>query len=199
VDKPLTALVPAQWKNLSKRGEDSALTAWQSVWGLTAMHSPKLSFYVPYVLTPKSPLKFMLQDNRGNQIYETTQTTQKQPSIVEFSLPSTVPLKVGNMYHWYLVVDCDPDAYPLVEGWIQKIAINPTFKNQLDLASPRQRAALYASSGLWYDALSTLAKLRRAAPSDPILFKDWVSLLRSAGLSQFAHEPLTAKLKPVSH
>lgn len=199
VAKPLTALVPATQETLSNRqGKAPALTSWESVFGLTTAASPTLWFYIPYALTSKTPIEFVLQDEQGNNIYKTSFTTdQGQPGIVSFSLPSTATaLKVGKMYHWYLIIDCAPDNPPAVEGWIKRVAINSTLTRRLQTATPQQRVALYATNGIWYDALTTLAELRGANPEDATLLNDWVSLLHSVGLDALMNEPLTQCCAP---
>ncbi len=182
VGKPLTALVPAT----------KAMTAEESVWGLTDAEYPTFWFYVPYSLTPKLPVEFVLQDDDGNYVYKGSLTaSQKQAGIVKLRLPSTAgPLEVGKMYKWYFLVDCDPDAPPLVEGWVERRAMNPTLMSQLKNATPRQRVTLYAANGFWHDALTTLAELRSANPGDTTLSRDWVSLLHSVGLDAIAPEPI---------
>ncbi|WP_250126425.1 DUF928 domain-containing protein [Chroococcidiopsis sp. CCMEE 29] len=209
-NQPLVALVPSTWKNLDNQQQKRtpALSAWESVWGLTTDEYPTFWFYLPYSSAPKLPIEFVLQDERGNNVYKTALTVaQTRPSVIEISLPSTAtPLQADKMYHWYFLIDCDPDAPPLLEGWVQRTAINPTLTKQLKAATPRQRAALYAANGIWYDALTTLAELRRARPEDTELFKDWLSLLQSAELDALAREPIspccTAKktmLQPIAN
>ena len=164
VSKPLTALVPS-----TQSGEQAknALNTYESVWGLTVAEYPTLWFYVPYSLTPKLPIRFVLQDEGGNEVYKTPLTaTETQPSIVRFHLPSIAPLEVGKTYHWYFVIDCDPDAPVSVDGWIKRVPMNSTFTRKSQKATPLQRVVLYADNGIWYDALTTQAELRIANPSD---------------------------------
>lgn len=100
-DKPLTALVPAttQHSNI-KPGTNPGLATWESVWGLTASASLKFLFYIPYALTPKLPALFFLQDEQGNNIYQTSLTASSTyPSIAQIHLPATIPLQTGKMYH----------------------------------------------------------------------------------------------------
>lgn len=209
VDKPLTALVPASWQALKgKQKSNPALNRWQAVWGLTIASHPSVWFYVPYPLTAKQPIDFVLQDTEGNNVYKTSLlVVQKQPSLIEIKIPSTSrPLEIGKMYQWYFLVGCNTDAPPFVKGWIQRIAINSTFKRQLQAASPQQRTALLAANGIWYDALSTLAFLRREAPNDGNLISNWVNLLSSGGLKALSNEPILSipnqtnanRLQPIS-
>lgn len=210
VSKPLTALVPATQKTLGEKpARVSALNTYESVWGLTVAEHPTLWFYVPYSLTPKLPIEFVLQDEHGIYVYKTSFTAiGTQPGIVRFDLPSTIaPLEVGKMYHWYFLIDCSADNSTEVDGWIQRVAMNPTFTSQLQKATPLQQVELYAKHGIWYDALTALAKLHIANPNDATLSNDWVSLLDSVGLEAIAHEPIsqcctvrnTSSSKPISH
>lgn len=196
VGEPLTALVPATWKYLGKQQEKSSLDAWQAVWGLTTSKSPTLWFFNPYSLTSKLPITFVLEDEQGRNVYKTSFAAPgTQSGVVGFRLPSTAHLEVGKKYRWYFSVDCDSVAPALVQGWVQRVAINPRLKSQLQLATPRQRVALYASNGIWYDALSRLAELRAANRKDVALVNDWISLLDSVGLEAVAHQPLRSTLE----
>ena len=199
VGKPLTALVPATQKTLGARqGSSPALGTLESVWGLTVAERPTLWFYVPYTLTPKLPIEFVLQDEQGNDVYQTSFTSsQTPPGIAKFRLPSTAaPLKVGKKYHWYFSIYCDSDDPVFVEGWVQRNALNPSVINRLQKATPRQRTALYAANGIWHDALTTLAELRSANPQDATLRNDWVSLLQPVGLEAIAREPMSKCCAP---
>lgn len=201
VGEPLTALVPATKKTLHLKQAVSipALNTIEVVWGLTATESPTLWFYVPYSLTPKLSLQFVLQDDQYNNVYLGTPFTVSQatPGIIKFPLPSTVTLEVGKMYRWYFGVDCTSDTPIFVEGWIQRAALKPAVVRQLKTATLRQKVALYAANGIWFDALTTLAELRSDYPNDSTLKDDWVSLLRSVGLNAIAQEPLTPCCTPI--
>jgi hypothetical protein len=61
---------------------------------------------------------------------------------------------------------------------------------QFEAATPIDRIALYAANGLWYDAIATLATLRRESPDNVIATNQWTALLESVGLSEFAGMPL---------
>jgi len=53
-----------------------------------------------------------------------------------------------------------------VFGWIDRVEPSPELAQQLDGASEVDRAILYAEHGMWYDAVATLAALRRSRPED---------------------------------
>lgn len=195
VSKPLTALVPTiteKTLNLQQALADSGLNTYEVVWARTTDPSPSLWFYVPYSLTPKLPIRFVLQDEADNYVYPETPfiVSQASPGIIKFPFPSTTPLQIGKMYHWWFGIDCTADNPIYIDGWIQRVSIQPELKSQLAQATPRQQAALYAANGIWYDAIAKLAERRTAQPDDIALKNDWVSLLNSVHLDAIANEPI---------
>lgn len=178
-EKLLTALVPVYGP------PDSEL-----VWGVTTTSHPTFWFYVPY--SPKLKSDFVLQNEAEQTIYQTAVTLSGTPGVVRVSLPSTAPpLEIGNRYHWYFSIYCQPEQPPVfVDGWIQRNSLNPTLKSRLEKATQRERVALYAANGIWYEALSVAAERRHTEPKD----SDWVALLRAVGLDVIALEPTVAVL-----
>jgi hypothetical protein len=187
----LTALVPAIEKNLTENGGKATY-----VWGKTSVEYPTFWFYVPYSPTSLRSVQFVLQDGEDD-VYRTPVTLPKTPGIVSLRLPSTVkPLEVGKMYHWFFKVniDCAPQqlshAKDYVEGWVQRVELNPIVTRQLETATPQQRIAIYAENGIWHEALTMLADLRLVEPQAATLKDDWTKLLQSAGLSDIASKPI---------
>lgn len=112
-----------------------------------------------------------------------------------FKLPSFAglpPLEIDQNYHWYFSMLCNPvnraeDVF--VEGWIQRVETNSVLV-KLKKSSLEERANLYASAGLWHEALMTLTELRRDHPDDLAIAANWTKLLQSVGLDTIAQEPL---------
>lgn len=168
----------------------------QLVLGTTTQMRPTFWFYVPYK-SSSAYAKLVLEDEKDQTIYKTPLT--KTPGVVSVSLPSTsAPLKIGKQYHWYYNIYCNQDNQFLtsVEGDVQLLALSPIVQSQLDKATPQQQVALYATNGIWYEALTTLANLRRTYPQDAKLGSDWASLLESVGLQNIAAEPIVDCCKP---
>lgn len=178
-EKVLTALVPVYGSR------DSEL-----IWGITTASRPIFWFYVPY--SSKLEAEFVLQDEAEQTVYQTPVTLSGTPGLVSLSLPSkAAPLEIGKRYHWYFNIYCQPQQPPVfVDGWIKREELNPALKSQLEKATQKKRVALYAANGIWYDALSASAELRRINPKDT----NWVALLRAAGLDDIALEPMVAVL-----
>ena len=185
---PLTALVPTS--NL----------------GLTVNSNPTFWFYVPYKPDDALSGEFSLQDEQNNEVYRTPFTLPGTPGIVSISLPSTkAPLEIGKRYRWYFKIYCplqessEPSTPAFVQGWVQRVSlndINPNLESQLKAGkTPLERIALYAENGIWHEALTGLAELRRTSPRDVTLDDDWADLLRSVGLERLVQEPLTGPVK----
>lgn len=186
---PLTALVPSS-KNANK--EQSAIVA-TDVWGLTVRERPTFLFYVPYTQLSATS-EFVLQDSEDNDIYRTPVTLPKEPGIVRLELPpESAPLAVDKMYHWFFKVRCSQNmASPVfVEGWIQRVTLNPVVANQIaTAASLQQQVELYAKNGIWYDTAAILAQMRLQNSDDTTSKADWDNLLETIDLSNLASESI---------
>jgi len=183
IQEPLTALMP-----VTEEADGTQLR-----WGLTTKEHPTFWFYVPYESKSIRSAKFSLRNQAKQTVYETPITLTGTPGVISISLPSTAPpLEINEWYQSYLFVDisCAPDA-PLekdyAQGWVKRQELTPALKSELDQATtPRQRAILYAKDGIWYEAVTTLAEVRRTDSKDDA----WTKLLQSVGLDAIASEPI---------
>jgi Domain of Unknown Function (DUF928) len=164
----------------------------QSSYGLTSSDRPTFFAYVP--ATSARKLFFSLKNESGVVHYQTNIPITGNGEVVSFTLPETTSaLEMGREYEWGIALLCSgklrPDS-PFASGWVQKVALPASLTSQLSTASPLDRAALLGTSGIWYDALATLAQLRQEQPADSGLALNWQELLKSAGLEAIAAEPL---------
>jgi hypothetical protein len=179
--------------------------------GLTVAEHPTFWFYVPYSLnSPPSVLsvEFVLQDEKSKEVYKTVLTTsENSPGVFSFELPSTAPaLEVGRRYYWNLTISCDNGLSqenswdyankPYVDGWVERVELNPSLKTQLEQATPLQSVALYAKAGIWHEAVTSLGKLRRENPKNTALMADWNELLKSVDLDAIAQDPIQSVFTP---
>ncbi|MEM6755168.1 MAG: DUF928 domain-containing protein [Cyanobacteria bacterium P01_C01_bin.38] len=156
--------------------------------GLTEEQRPSIMVYVP--ATTARTAFFSIQDENYNHHYQTTLQLPEQPGVIEIKLPSEAPaLETGKNYQYSLVmicgVDMEPDD-PLTSGWIQRV--KP--KGNLNQKASVELASRLASDGIWFDAVSTLAELRKSQPSNQSVVDSWQELLESADLSEIAQEPI---------
>jgi hypothetical protein len=161
----------------------------------TTSNSPTFFWYVPQ--TSVQTAEFALLDGSDKQLYKATVNLPGTAGIVSFTLPEKVATSVlenGKDFYWQFAVLCDPNQpslNPFVEGVVQRVKPNANLINQLKQASSaHDRAAIYASTGIWQDAISTLAQQRCTHPNDASFTASWTKLLQSVRLDEFATEPL---------
>lgn len=163
--------------------------------GLTATDRPTFFAYVPN--TVAETVFFSIQGEENDYYYQKTFALRGISSIVSFTLPADAPpLEVGKQYRWSFVLQCNaqlrPDD-PIVEGRVQRIALDPAIASQVSRASARQRASLYGEAGLWFDLLDSLVMLRHAAPQDTGLTQVWQTILVENGMAAIATAPVSRR------
>ena len=186
-DQPVVALMP------------------ESNLGLTHSGYPKIWFSLPAISQDRS-LEFGLYDQTGDLVSKNSFSATGEAGVINLSLPETsAPLLVGRDYRWYLSVVCNeesPAENLVVTGWIRRVALESSFDEQLAVATELEQLSIYKESGLWYDALTTLAQLRRSQfvdePAAIDIEQRWASLLRAIELPQVIAAPFGRSLSPVS-
>ena len=121
------------------------------------------------------------------------------PGFSAIAYPSTAPeLVVGKQYQWSVEVICDATKRYLNKGYtsakIQRVETPTAFQDSLSKAkTPIDRAQVYATQSLWYEALDTLASASLAAPTDSALRTQLIDLLEQGGLVKAAKQAREAK------
>ncbi|MBE9031831.1 DUF928 domain-containing protein [filamentous cyanobacterium LEGE 11480] len=199
-DAPLTALVPRTNEVLK-----------------TSVAHPTFWFYLPELKPiavtndttisnskqqPEIKLKFVLQDEQHNDIYQAhfqLPETPKSGAIGLRFLTSQAALKIGKQYRWYFLVYCnDPDEIyepAFVEGMIQRVALSADRQSQIDRATPKEQVVIYGDARLWYDTLTALDRLS-SAPDNAIPQQD-APITWTNALQNFVGLPATIARKPV--
>ena len=184
METDLTALVPFTQTNPTV----------VNVWGLTTMERPTLWVYVPYTKSFAYPAEFVLLDDESSPVYHTSITLPDMPGVIGVPIKATVPpLTFGKQYRWFFNVYCNQqpsNTLIYVEGVIQRVTLNQATVQQLQIAPPEQQIAIYASNGIWHDALTTLAQLRQQNPQDERLKTKWKDLLEAISLNDVAQKPI---------
>ena len=168
---------------------------------LTATNSPTFWFYIPYTLTPKHSLEFVIKDSQDKYIYKTKLAGKETSSgIIGLRLPSKIILNAEENYSWYFLVYCQPQnshKFVYVNGSIRRIEYDP---NHLKLFSAEEKLQFYVTEGLWHDVITYLVESMISDPQDVVIRNNWVTLLQSVGLKQLANKPfvvLSQKVKKI--
>jgi hypothetical protein len=148
------------------------------------------------------PMKFSLVEPGVAQPLFVKQIDSPQAGIVQLELPKDRPQLVnGKIYSWSVSLVCNakrPSANPYFYSWIERVPLPPALEEQLSAKAGnssglmgipatvsslaiRDRAALYAQAGLWYDALAVIAT--QSPNSRTSLSEDFLTLLDQVGLS----------------
>ena len=154
--------------------------------GLTTQPQPSLFWYQ----SRRANAKFELTLLQENQIRPALQVFMDRPmeaGIHRLRLSDHgVTLTPGIEYQWVLAVIHDPDnrSSDLVSsGVIKRIDPPVELKRKLEQSPVVSRAAVYAETGIWYDALAALSDRIEASPEDRSLREARVDLLRQVGLT----------------
>lgn len=155
---------------------------------LTTESHPTLLVYVPE--TSATTALLSVRDANEDYDYQTIVAIGEHPGVVSVSLPNKAPaLDVDHEYQWSLILMCDnklrPDS-PIVQGDVMRVATDKYLGEKLAKATLLESVALYGDAGLWYDTVSSLAKLKNTNPKDQNIASSWENLLTSVGLENVA-------------
>lgn len=172
---PLTALVP-----------DSST-------GFTLAQSPSFWFYLPYSLTDRHSIEFVLKDSQDNLVYSQTISGQDAaPGMFNLRLPESIALDTNQSYEWYLLVQCDAEnqeRFVFVNGAIRRLE-RPDLQQQITTLNPIDRTSFYTRENLWYDAIDSAASQLQSTPQRNGVYESWMTLLESIGLTELASESI---------
>jgi Domain of Unknown Function (DUF928) len=165
------------------------------VWGLTTSEHPTIWFALSEPKDEITGVVFLLRDEskKTNKVVYQTTVQPKSGGIIGIPLPdANSGIALNPAYKWVikLTTSCSMPKSIQAEGWIQRTSLSDELTNQIQQATGRSKVALYDENGLWYDAVTTLAELRRSDPSNSQLTNDWISLLEEAGLKDIASQPI---------
>jgi len=200
---PLTALIPLMPTNVNQKQQKPINTSTTKVaLGLTVSEFPTFWFYFPYTPQDVNSVKFILLDEENNSLTPEPIpiSISGTPGIISVRLPSsTKPLEIGKYYHWYFLIDCNPQSRTddfALEGLVKRIELNSDLTNRFKTTKPEELIVLYAQAGIWHDAVTLLGELRRSKPKDNRLMSDWQDLLESVGLKEIATQSITPCCNP---
>ena len=186
----LVALLPGI-EALAESGDNCSLQS-ASTLALTLDESPTFWFHIPERNQANRVAEFVLLDENQLAISIEQLTLPSTSGVVEVQLSQ--PLAVNQPYQWVFSIlenQRNPSQNPAVEGVIQRVEPDANLAIALqNTVTHRERIAAFAQNGIWHDALTELATLRRSEPNNPAIAQDWRSFLSSVGLAIIDEAPL---------
>lgn len=135
------------------------------------------------------PIEFALvEPGTAKPLFVQRMQVQKG-GIMQLELPKDLPqLETGRKYRWSVSLLCNsnrPSSNVFVQSWIERVATKPELTQQLTTEkSQLERARIYGTGGLWYDALAAISTAYNENPSDRIISQARFSLFEQVGLTQ---------------
>lgn len=152
--------------------------------GLTTQERPNFWLYLPHTSARRAILSIK-EAGKAPHWQQSVELNQKQ-GIVGIELAKDAPaLEIGKNYQWAVVLVCGDRPSPndpVVASWIKRVDV----KGEMP-STGIEKAAAYATQGIWYDALNVLATERTSVPNWQ---KHWQEYLQSGGLETIADEPI---------
>lgn len=209
--KPADTPAPTVKRTLLKYSPPKSATSGARIDGDGGSRGSGMKLPSLYVLAPdhtalttrEQPSLFWYQTGPAATRFELTLTEPKNPKpllrvttdkadggIHRISLAKhQVLLKPGVAYKWTVAWVPDPanrSQDVIASGTIQHIEPDAKLTAGLAGAKGLDKAALYAQSGIWYDALETISNEIDAAPRSKDLHAQRAALLEQAGLKDAA-------------
>ncbi|NET10679.1 MAG: DUF928 domain-containing protein, partial [Symploca sp. SIO2B6] len=130
----------------------AALLPAESYYGLTAKSHPV--FLLQLTNIQAEVLTFTINNEKGENVYETSVPVEQGTGIVRVEMPEHAPsLEVDHLYEWGIIVPCSgqirPDS-PFVSGWVRRTD-EPTLMLGTDhYPYPSvEMANQYGQAGIW--------------------------------------------------
>jgi hypothetical protein len=148
-----------------------------------------------------APIQFTLVEIGVAEPLFVKKIDSPKAGMMQLELPKDRPeLVAGRTYSWSVTLVCNarrPSANPYFYSWIERVPTTPEVEQQLAVATStsnpptqalRERALIYARSGLWYDALAAISAAQTANSNDLSVQEDFLSLLDQVGLQGVANQ-----------
>jgi hypothetical protein len=157
--------------------------------GLTVSSQPLLSFFL--ARSTDLPVEFTVIEYHGiSPLVEVRLAQPLKAGIHTINLADYGrKLKPGIRYKWFVVLIPDEQHRAkdiLAAGGIERVAFQNDLQAKLSRADAARAAAIYAETGIWYDALASLTRAIAGAPGDQALVKERAFLLQQVGLLEAA-------------
>jgi hypothetical protein len=143
-------------------------------------------------------IKFVLTDSAESSPLIVQQLKIEKAGIMQVTVPEQTVLQNGHEYRWTVSLICSashPSENVYARAWMKKIPLSDEVSSKLKGAKNNlERAQVYATSSIWYDALSLSYSARNTNGQNNSTTDYFSSLLSGVGLGQVKDE-ITSTIK----
>ncbi len=176
------------------RGADSKLTLIAGVpehVARTASEQPSLFWYLSELPRAGGEFEFVLTGEESpDPLFQTKLPTPSVRGLQRIDLSDFgVKLSPYVEFRWSVALRQDltrPSRDIVAQGWIERIDAPPPVAARLDDAGRAEVPVIYAESGYWYEAMSTLSDLIELYPENESIRRARKELLKQVGLEPLA-------------
>ncbi len=165
--------------------------------GLTVQRQPSLYWYLSE--STRDRIEFTLIDNQAIEpLLEINLGTQIEPGVHHISLTDYgMNLISGKQYYWFvaLVPDSDHRSKDTIAGAVIEYIEPPKELTKNLIHTEKVKVPhVYAETGIWYDAISSISNLINNSPDNITLRKQRASLIEQVGLQKVAEYELKSRI-----
>ena len=127
----------------------------------TSSATPSLFLYSK--VASNLPFKFTLVNPQVDAPLVEQTFSISQPGIKRIKLPKSTRLEPGTIYLWNVAIPCQqgPLEYEVLRAAIERVPVSTKVTKQLQQTDTNEEtAAVYASNGIWYEALDFAVSAR---------------------------------------
>lgn len=166
--------------------------------GLTTQAQPVFYWYAGQSMT--APVEFTLIDGGVEPLIEAALTPPDRPGIYRIELSDyAVRLEPGHRYQWFVALILDRNSRSrdiLAGGMIERVESTQDLTRHLNAVPKTEYPAVYADSGIWYDAIDALSRMIDQDSGNKELRNSRIDLLQQVGLIEVAqHDRAQAESK----
>ena len=161
--------------------------------GYTVQARPTIYWYVSEAITNPVEITITGTGSLEEAVFPLLEITLQAPikqGIHALRLEQhEVSLKPDVEYQWFVAVVTNPDQRSddvIAGGTIKRVAASQPVQTKLNNTGQAMQAAVFAESGIWYDAIDELSRQIVADPKNQSLRELRAALLEQVGLSEAA-------------
>lgn len=128
----------------------------------------------------------IIDDNAVEPLWQTLIAPPVSAGIHNFCMKDGgYRLESGKVYKWFVAIVADPEHRSrdiVAGGAIERILVSESLEDRLKKATLPDQISIYADTGIWYDALSTIQQLIESQPDSKQAMMMRTQFLNQVGL-----------------